>query len=162
MICTGKPTYFDLEVTINGKQISRMVLTHLRLLDFLRDGLGLTGTKEVCGEGECGACTVFMDGETVNSCLIFAVEAHGSNLITIEGIADKGRLNELQKAFVNYHSVQCGYCIPGIILSAEQIMKDSNYSNREDIKEGLVGNICRCTGYQKIIDAVESVGMKGK
>ena len=157
MIYTGKPTYFNLEVTINGEKIRRMVLTHLRLLDFLRDELGLTGTKDVCSEGECGACTVFMDGETVNSCLIFAVEAHGSNLITIEGIADQSRLNELQKAFVNYHSVQCGYCIPGIILSAEQIIKDSKNPNREDIKEGLVGNICRCTGYQKIIDAVESV-----
>ncbi|MCH8070245.1 MAG: (2Fe-2S)-binding protein [Candidatus Marinimicrobia bacterium] len=134
-----------------------MVLTHLRLLDFLRDELGLTGTKDVCSEGECGACTVSMDGETINSCLIFAVEAHGSNLITIEGITDKGRLNELQKAFVNYHSVQCGYCIPGIILSAEQIIKDFKNPNRENIKEGLAGNICRCTGYQKIIDAVEVV-----
>ena len=149
---------FTLSVTVNGVEIKSTVPTHLRLLDFLRDDLRLTGAKEVCGEGECGACTVIMDGETVNSCLVLAVEAHGTVIQTIEGVTPVEGLTDLQQAFVDKHSVQCGYCIPGMILSAEQVHNDCETPNRETVKQGLAGNICRCTGYKKIIDAVEQSG----
>ena len=149
---------FALSVTVNGMEIKRTVPTHLRLLDFLRDDLRLTGAKEVCGEGECGACTVIMDGKTVNSCLILAVEAHGTVIQTIEGVTPVEDLTDLQQAFVDKHSVQCGYCIPGMILSFEQVHNDCENPNRETVKQGLAGNICRCTGYKKIIDAVEQDG----
>ncbi|MFH1852468.1 MAG: (2Fe-2S)-binding protein [Candidatus Neomarinimicrobiota bacterium] len=155
MLFSDKPEYFDLSVTINGKLIRRTVLTHLRLLDFLRDDLRLTGAKEVCGEGECGACTVILDGKTVNSCLILAVETHGSTIQTIEGMTPASGFTELQKSFVDQHSVQCGYCIPGMVLSADQLQRDCNNPDHEAVKEGLTGNICRCTGYKKIIAAVE-------
>lgn len=155
MLYNEHPEYFDLIVTVNGCEVRQRVATHQRLLDFLRDDLRLTGTKEVCGEGECGACTVNMDGETVNSCLILAVEAHGSTIQTIEGVTPAKGLSELQKAFIDKHSVQCGYCIPGIILSADQIQHDCAHPEYDEIKQGLAGNICRCTGYHKIIDAIE-------
>ncbi|NQT97579.1 MAG: (2Fe-2S)-binding protein [Candidatus Marinimicrobia bacterium] len=150
--------YFDLVVIVNGCEVCRRVPTHQRLLDFLRDDLRLTGTKEVCGEGECGACTVILNGETVNSCLILAVEAHGSEIMTIEGLSHGQNLTDLQQAFIEKHSVQCGYCIPGMVLSAEQLEHEQAQPDREIIKQGLAGNICRCTGYHKIIDAVEQKG----
>ncbi len=148
---------YKISLTINGKAVQRSVTSHRTLLDFLRDDLNLTGTKDVCGEGECGACTVIMDGKTVNSCLILAVEAEGSHLRTIEGLADKKILNAMQQAFVDHHSVQCGYCIPGMVLSGEQILEDYETPDWSTIQEDLSGNICRCTGYHKIIDAVEAV-----
>lgn len=149
---------YNISLTVNGKAVQRSVTSHRRLLDFLRDDLNLTGAKDVCGEGECGACTVIMDGKTVNSCLILVVETEGSNIRTIEGLADKKILNAMQQAFVDYHSVQCGYCIPGMVLSGEQILEDYETPDRATIQEDLSGNICRCTGYHKIIDAVEAVG----
>jgi len=152
--------YFDLQLTVNGQSISRKIPTHLRLLDFLRDELHLTGTKEVCGEGECGACTVILDGVTVDSCLIFAVEAQGSRVTTIEGLGEKDHLTDLQQAFIDTHAVQCGYCIPGMILTGEQILRNRKQPSREEIKADLSGNICRCTGYQKIVDAIELAGRK--
>ncbi len=158
----GQIEYFHLELTVNGRQVHREIPTDLRLLDFIRDHLNLTGTKEVCGEGECGACTVIMDGQTVNSCLIFAVEAHQSEIITIENLAEKGELTELQQAFIDHHSVQCGYCIPGMVLSGVQILKDHPDPSREDITADLAGNICRCTGYQKIVDAIQFTGKGDK
>lgn len=154
----AKSHYFDLELTVNGKPVRRRIPTHLRLLDFIRQDLGLTGTKEVCGEGECGACTVLLDGLTVDACLILAVEAHHSELTTIEGVSRDGSLTPLQQAFIDFHSVQCGYCIPGMILSGEQILRNRKEFTREEIRRDLSGNICRCTGYQKIVDAIESVG----
>ncbi len=158
MIYLPDPHFFDLEMTVNGQRIQRRVPTQMRLLDFLRDELKLTGTKEVCSEGECGACTVFLDGITVNSCLIFAVEAHQSTVETIENQGSGQSLSDLQQAFVDHHSVQCGFCIPGMVLSGEQILKENPHPSREDIRYGLAGNICRCTGYQKIIDAIEDTG----
>ncbi len=146
---------FQLEVTVNGKPISRTIPTTMRLLDFLREELNLTGAKLVCGEGECGACTVFLNGKTVNSCLIFAVEAHGGEITTIEGLGNRQQFTPLQQAFIEAHAVQCGYCIPGMILSAEYLLQQQPHPDRNEIREALVGNICRCTGYQKIIDAVE-------
>ncbi len=149
---------FDLSVTVNGTPVKRTVPTHLRLLDFLRDELRLTGTKEVCGEGECGACSVFLDGKLVNSCLILAVEAHNAEITTIEGLATGKKLTRLQQAFIDHHSVQCGYCIPGMVLAGENLLRGNPQPDRDAIRAALAGNICRCTGYQKIIDAVETVG----
>lgn len=149
---------YPITCTVNGKSITADVSPELRLLDFLRYELDLTGAKEVCGEGECGACTISLDGKTVNSCLILAVEIDGSKITTIEGLSEDSMLTQMQEAFVEHHSVQCGYCIPGMVLSGEQIIKDHTQPRRETIKEDLSGNICRCTGYQKIVDAIEAVG----
>jgi aerobic-type carbon monoxide dehydrogenase small subunit (CoxS/CutS family) len=157
MLFTDNPTTLKIELTVNNNQITHSIPTHLRLLDFLRNELNLTGAKEVCAEGECGACTVIMDGEIVNSCLVLAVEADGSEITTIEEIGKENELSELQQAFVDYHSVQCGYCIPGMILAGEQLLKDNPNASEKEIKEGISGNICRCTGYTKIIDAVASL-----
>ena len=151
---------FTISLKINGKSIQAEVPANLRLLDFLRNELNLTGAKEVCGEGECGACTIVLDGKTVNSCLILAVEVDGSEITTIEGLSNGKILNEMQEAFVDHHSVQCGYCIPGMVLSGEQILKDHDSPDRQTINEDLSGNICRCTGYQKIVDAIGMVGHK--
>ncbi len=155
MLHHPKPTTFALKVRVNGKTIQQEVVTHLRLLDFLRNDLGLTGTKEVCGEGECGACTIIMDGKTVNSCLILAVEAHGRDITTIEGLVDTSELTKLQKAFEDHHSVQCGYCIPGMVLTGEKLLERKPHPTRDEINYELSGNICRCTGYHKIVDAIE-------
>jgi len=144
-----------IQLTINSKQIEKTIPTHLRLLDFIRDELHFTGTKEVCGEGECGACSVILDGKIVNSCLIFAVETDGSEITTIEGIAKDGELSEVQQNFIEHHSVQCGFCIPGMVLAGEEIRKENPNPTRDEIKDKLAGNICRCTGYKKIVDAIE-------
>jgi carbon-monoxide dehydrogenase small subunit len=158
VITTEKHDHFDLDVRVNGRDYRQRVPTHLRLLDFLRDTLGLTGTKEVCGEGECGACTVILDGKTVNSCLVFAVETHGSVITTIEGVSSEDNLSEIQKAFVADHAVQCGYCTPGFILSAAQLLNGHPTPTDEQVLEALQGNICRCIGYQKIHQAIISAG----
>lgn len=160
MIHVANIEWFDLEVTVNGERIRRRIQTHLRLLDFIREELRLTGAKEVCGEGECGACTVIMDGKAVNSCLILAVEAHSAEIITIEGLRSAAGLDAVQSAFITDHAVQCGYCIPGMILSAEELLKHNSSPNREQIRHALAGNICRCTGYQKVVDAVATAGGK--
>ena len=156
MINPKKVEYTDLELNVNGLKVRKRIPTHLRLLDFLRDELGLTGPKEVCSEGECGACTVILDGKIVNSCLVFAVETDGSEIMTIEGLSKNGKLTKLQQAFIDHHSIQCGYCIPGMVLSGEQILKDHPSPDRETIQNELAGNICRCTGYQKIVGAIEA------
>ncbi|NHZ87361.1 MAG: 2Fe-2S iron-sulfur cluster binding domain-containing protein [Planctomycetia bacterium] len=157
MLITENQIINDIEITINNRRISHSIPTHLRLLDFLRNELNLTGAKEVCAEGECGACTVIMDGKIVNSCLVLAVEADGSEITTIEGIGKENELSELQQAFVDHHSVQCGYCIPGMVLTGEQLLQDNPNATEKEIKQGISGNICRCTGYTKIIDAVSSL-----
>lgn len=157
MLYHPKPHKSNLTVTVNGHPIEREVVTHLRLLDFLRDDLGLTGTKEVCGEGECGACTVILNGKTVNACLILAVEVQGSHITTIEGLADLQELTELQNSFETHHAVQCGYCIPGMVLTGEKLLDRNPHPSRDEIKYELSGNICRCTGYHKIVDAIERV-----
>ncbi len=146
--------YQMVSLTVNGKTVQRNVPTHQRLLNFLRNELDLTGTKEVCGEGECGACTIFLNGKTVNSCLIFTVEVDGGEIVTIEGLGLEYKLTELQQAFVDYHAVQCGYCIPGMIMSGEYLLETNPKPDIEEVREALAGNICRCTGYQKIVTAV--------
>jgi aerobic-type carbon monoxide dehydrogenase small subunit (CoxS/CutS family) len=144
-----------LEATINGRKVSRAAKPHLRLLDFLRDDLNLTGNKEGCGAGECGTCSVFVDGVLMKSCLMPVAKAQGAEIDTIESLAKSGELSVLQKAFHKAGASQCGYCIPGMVMAATAALRANPFAGREEIKERLGGNICRCTGYQKIFDAVE-------
>ncbi len=144
-----------LEATINGRKVSRTAKPHLRLLDFLRDDLNLTGNKEGCGAGECGTCSVFVDGVLMKSCLMPVAKAQGTQIDTIESLAKSGELSVLQKAFHKAGASQCGYCIPGMVMAATAALRANPFAGREEIKERLGGNICRCTGYQKIFDAVE-------
>jgi aerobic-type carbon monoxide dehydrogenase small subunit (CoxS/CutS family) len=146
---------FRLEATINGRKVSRNAKPHQRLLDFLRDDLNLTGNKEGCGAGECGTCSVFVDGVLMKSCLLPVAKAQGAKVETIESLAKTGELSLLQKAFHKAGASQCGYCIPGMVMASTAALRENAYADREEIKERLGGNICRCTGYQKIIDAVE-------
>jgi carbon-monoxide dehydrogenase small subunit len=143
-----------IRVTVNGRTFERDVEENRTLLRFLREDLGFTGTKEGCGAGECGACTVFMDGKTVNSCMVLAAEADGRTIDTIEGEAKDGKLSALQDAFHRHHAVQCGFCTAGMILSARELLYRKPKPTVEEIKEGIEGNFCRCTGYQQIIEAV--------
>lgn len=142
-------------LNINGKDYCEVVDGEMRLLDLLRDRLGLIGTKEGCGEGECGACTIIMDGETVNSCLVMAFQAEGSQITTIEGLEKNGVLHPVQRAFIEEGAVQCGFCIPGMIMSAVNLLDKNPNPSRAEIREGISGNLCRCTGYNKAIEAVE-------
>ncbi|MSO67142.1 MAG: 2Fe-2S iron-sulfur cluster binding domain-containing protein [Pseudolabrys sp.] len=144
-----------LEATINGRKIFRSAKPHQRLLDFIRDDLNLTGNKEGCGAGECGTCSVFVDGVLMKSCLLPVAKAQGAQIDTIESLAKTGELSVLQKAFHKAGASQCGYCIPGMVMAATAALRINPFADREEIKERLGGNICRCTGYQKIFDAVE-------
>ncbi len=144
-----------LEATVNGRKISRTAKPHQRLLDFIRDDLNLTGNKEGCGAGECGTCSVFVDGVLMKSCLLPVAKAQGAQIDTIESLAKTGELSVLQKAFHKAGASQCGYCIPGMVMAATAALRINPFADREEIKERLGGNICRCTGYQKIFDAVE-------
>jgi CO/xanthine dehydrogenase Mo-binding subunit/aerobic-type carbon monoxide dehydrogenase small subunit (CoxS/CutS family) len=144
-----------IEATLNGRTIARNALPHLRLLDFLREDMHLTGTKDGCGAGECGACSVFVDGVLIKSCMMPVGKAQGAQIETVEGLAHKGELSLLQKAFHKTGASQCGYCIPGMVMAATAALRVNPFADREEIKERLGGNICRCTGYQKIFDAVE-------
>jgi carbon-monoxide dehydrogenase small subunit len=144
-------------MTVNSRQVSVEIQPDELLVDVLRDRLGLTGTKIGCNEGECGACTVIMNGQAVLSCLIPALRAEGCHITTIEGLSDGDVLHPLQQAFVEHGAVQCGYCIPGFILSAKALLDRNPHPTREEIKESIAGNLCRCTGYVKIIEAIESV-----
>ena len=147
---------FKLKCSVNGGKIERDLDTSRTLLEFIRGDLGLKGTKEGCGEGECGSCLVLVDGKAVNSCLMMAVQLQGRQLTTIEGIKGRdGGLHPLQKTFMEEGAVQCGFCIPGVIIAAEALNRENPGATAEDIKLGLTGNLCRCTGYEKILSAVE-------
>jgi carbon-monoxide dehydrogenase small subunit len=146
----------QLALTVNGEQYEVQVESETTLLDLLRESLGLTGTKKGCNEGDCGACTVLMDGEPVNSCMLLAVAAAGREVITIEGIAKGRELHPLQKAFVEKGAVQCGYCTPGMVLAAKSLLDENNQPTEEEIRQALSGNLCRCTGYAKIVEAVKA------
>ncbi|RMF09194.1 MAG: (2Fe-2S)-binding protein [Candidatus Neomarinimicrobiota bacterium] len=143
-----------LHVTVNGRAVTRAVDPALRLIDFLREELRLTGTKESCGEGECGSCTVLLNGKPVTSCLILAVETEGQEITTIEGLAEDGLGAAVQEAFIRDHAVQCGYCIPGMVLMGAVLRRDHPDAGREELRTLLAGNLCRCTGYEKILDAI--------
>ena len=153
----------EINVTVNGKLHVVEVSPVLRLVDFLREQLKLKGTKEGCSEGECGACTVIMDGSTVNSCLVLAASCNNSEITTIEGVSGD-QLHPIQKAFLEVGAVQCGYCIPGMVLSAKAILDKNLEASEDDMKESISGNLCRCTGYQKIVEGIELAQkyMKGR
>lgn len=151
---------YQLNMTVNGHPVTLDVEADELLVDVLRDRLGLTGTKIGCSEGECGACTVIMDGEPVLSCLLPALRAQGSQITTIEGLSTDSALHPLQQAFVDHGAVQCGYCIPGFIMSAKALLDRNPHPSRDQIKEAIAGNLCRCTGYVKIIEAIEDVAAR--
>jgi carbon-monoxide dehydrogenase small subunit len=141
---------------VNGERVETHVLPRLNLADFLREHLQLTGTHVGCEHGVCGACTVRVDDEIVRACLMLAVQAHGSSVLTIEGLSDSGEIADLQEAFRNRNALQCGYCTPGMLMAAQDLLKQRPTPSREEIREHLSGNYCRCTGYHAIVDAIEA------
>jgi carbon-monoxide dehydrogenase small subunit len=150
----------SIKTNVNGRDISLTVDSNERLIDMLRNRMGLTGTKEGCGKGDCGSCVVIVDGKTVNSCLMLAVQAHGKKIITIEGLGSPEKLHPLQEAFVEKGAVQCGFCIPGMIITAKNLLDQNPNPTRQEIREAISGNLCRCTGYIKIIDAIQAAAKK--
>jgi carbon-monoxide dehydrogenase small subunit len=148
-----------ISLTVNGQYYEVAIEPRQSLLQVLREELHLTGTKEGCSEGECGACTVFLDGQTVDSCLIFGLEAHGREVVTIEGLAQGDQLHPVQKAFAEYGAVQCGFCTPGMILASAALLKSNPNPTEADIRRGISGNLCRCTGYVKIVDAIKAAAL---
>jgi aerobic-type carbon monoxide dehydrogenase small subunit (CoxS/CutS family) len=147
---------------VNGEEIFAEISPNKTLLWFLREELGLTGTKEGCGAGECGACTIILNGRPVNSCLVMAMEASEGDVRTIEGEAKNGELSDLQKAFIKHNGLQCGFCTPGMIMSARALLSRNPNPSREQIKEAMQGNLCRCTGYESIIESVEAAVKEGE
>jgi carbon-monoxide dehydrogenase small subunit len=153
----------EIQFTLNGEEVRVEVDPAWTLLHVLREVLELTGTKFGCGYGECGACTVIMDGQAVNSCLLPALEAEGRSVTTIEGVAGKdGTLDPIQKAFIEHGAVQCGFCTPGMIMSAKALLDETQNPTDDEIKEGIAGNLCRCTGYVKIVEAVKAAAIGSK
>jgi carbon-monoxide dehydrogenase small subunit len=146
----------EIEFTLNGVQTQAAVAADMSALALLRDVLKLTGTKYGCGEGECGACTILLDGTSVNSCLTFAVDCDGRDLVTIEGLASRPRGEALRKSFVEHGAVQCGFCTPGVMVQASHLLEEHPAPSSEEIQRALEGNLCRCTGYRKIVEAVEA------
>ena len=146
--------------TVNGERFTRSVPVNMTLVEFIRDELHLNGTKEGCDEGECGACTILFDGHPFNSCLVLAAEADGHEITTIEGMAHDGRLHPIQEAFLEVGAVQCGYCTPGMILSAKAVLDEFPDPTEAQIRTGIEGNICRCTGYKPIVSAIQLAAKK--
>lgn len=143
-----------IEFTLNGEKYKKNADPGKRLVDFLREDMGLTGTKEGCGEGECGACTVMLDGRAVHSCLVLAGQINGKRLLTVEGLARGGELSPLQKAFIEHGAIQCGYCTPGMLMSSAALLAENPSPTEDEVRTALAGNICRCGDYSAIIDAV--------
>lgn len=144
-----------LKFNLNGKDTEVAIDPNARLLDVLREELDLTGTKEGCGVGECGACTVIIDGDAADSCLVLAASVMGKSVTTIEGLSKDGHINALQQAVLDHHALQCGFCTPGFIMSAKALLDKNPNPTREEIKVAISGNLCRCTGYQQLIDAFD-------
>jgi carbon-monoxide dehydrogenase small subunit len=150
-------TAYDITLTVNGTQVSRRVGARQHLVDFLRDELGLTGSHIGCEHGVCGACTLRVDGQIVRGCLMLAVQAHGCRVETIEGLSDSRELSRLQKAFHERNALQCGFCTPGMLMAAQDLVLKKTKLSRDEIRQHISGNYCRCTGYQAIVDAIEEV-----
>jgi aerobic carbon-monoxide dehydrogenase small subunit len=151
-----------ISLTVNGALRTLDVQIHHTLLETLRDQVNLTGTKECCAEGECGACTVLLNGRAVNACLVLAVECDGENVSTIEGLCRNGQMDTIQHAFVESGAVQCGFCIPGMIVAAKYLLSTNPHPSEDEIKEGLAGNLCRCAGYSRIVNAVAIAARRGQ
>jgi carbon-monoxide dehydrogenase small subunit len=149
----------EIQLRVNGLVYDLLIEPYWTLLDVLRDAIGLTGTKEGCGKGKCGACTVIIDGEAVLACLTLAIRVQGKRILTIEGLAREGRLDSLQDSFVKYGAIQCGYCTPGMIMTSKALLGKNPHPTEEEIKAALSGNLCRCTGYVKIIEAVRHASL---
>ncbi len=149
-------SYHEITLRVNGSLERATVPPNMTLLTLLREVLVLTGTKNGCAAGECGACTVLMDGEPVNACMVLAVEADGAQIVTVEGLAHGGELDALQKAFVDLTGVQCGFCTPGMLISARALLNRNPHPSEDEIKDALRGNLCRCTGYTRIVQAVHA------
>jgi len=152
----------DIEFNLNGIKRRATVRVDMSALDMLREVVGLTGTKYGCGEGECGACTILVDGLSLNACLMFAVDCHGRDVVTIEGLAADAKADALRAAFVEHGAVQCGYCTPGMVVQASHLLTTHPAADAEAIKRGIEGNLCRCTGYKKIVEAIASVSQAGR
>ncbi len=153
--------YKDGTITINGEEYQEHIPVRLLLVDFIRDVAGLTGTHVGCTyEGVCGACTIQIDSEAVKSCLMLAVQADGHEVATVEGLAQDGKLHPLQEEFNEHHALQCGYCTPGILMNAEEFLKENPDPSEDEIREALIGNLCRCTGYVNIVTAIKSAAEK--
>ncbi|MEO8468058.1 MAG: (2Fe-2S)-binding protein [Chloroflexota bacterium] len=159
---SGGTSRRTISLTVNGRARSLDVAAHHTLLEVVRDDLGLTGAKECCLVGECGACTLIVDGRTVDSCLMLAMEADGAEVTTIEGLATDGHLTPLQKAFLDHGGVQCGYCIPGQVLSAHALLSNHPHPSVAEIEEGIAGNLCRCGCYRQIVDAIAATAGAGE
>jgi carbon-monoxide dehydrogenase small subunit len=149
-----------IELKVNGEIYELAVEPRRTLLEVLRENLGLTGAKEGCDTGECGTCTVLMEGRPVLSCLILAVESQGKEILTVEGLAKEGHLHPLQQSFIDHGAIQCGFCTPGVILTAKAFLDESSHPGKEEVKRAIGGNLCRCTGYVKIIEAILAVAQK--
>ncbi|MGH7872529.1 MAG: (2Fe-2S)-binding protein [Candidatus Binatia bacterium] len=145
----------QIQFTLNGTRVSREVPNHRLLLDLLRDEIGVTGTKEGCGTGDCGACTVFLNGKPINSCLVLSGELDGADIVTIEGLKIGPELHPIQKAFIQDGGAQCGYCTPGMLMMSKALLDENKNPTEDEIRYALSGNLCRCTGYAKIIQAVQ-------
>jgi aerobic carbon-monoxide dehydrogenase small subunit len=152
-----QPMKYPLTLKVNDEVYQLEVRPNRTLLDVIREECGLTGTKQGCGNGECGACTVLLDGEPVNSCLVLALQANGKNVTTIEGLSQRGKLHPIQEAFIARGAVQCGFCTPGMVLSVKALLDKNPNPQEPEIRQALTGNFCRCTGYQKIVEAVQSL-----
>ena len=150
----------SIRVVVNGSEENLQVPPNLTLLHMLRENLSLTGTKNGCEAGECGACTVLLEGEPVNSCIVLAVECDGKHVETIEGLSERVGMQKLQEAFIELNAIQCGFCTPGMLISSYALLERNPHPTQEEIKEALIGNLCRCTGYDRIISAVEQVANK--
>ncbi|MBM7561206.1 (2Fe-2S)-binding protein [Fusibacter tunisiensis] len=155
-------TKIELNCVINGDKVCELVDPTMTLLNFLHNQMKLFGVKEGCGEGECGACTIMMNGKAVNSCMILAVEAEGADIVTVEGLAKDGELSTLQKEFVEFDALQCGFCTPGMLMSSRALLDQNPNPTVEEVKEAIAGNFCRCTGYFPIVDAILSAAKKEK
>jgi len=151
-----------ISMTVNGERYELLVDSRETLLDALREGLGLYGAKEGCGNGNCGSCTVLLDDKPVDSCLVFALEADGSQVTTVEGLATDGRLHPVQQSFMEFGSLQCGFCTPGFLVSAKALLDRNPSPTEHDVRLAIAGNLCRCTGYDKIVRAVMDAAAKGR